>query len=134
MALNIFLVLCHNTTPIAKSLGSHIISNSLFQSSITMMGAVTNLVLILSNSTLHNSSKSKFASFSSSPHNGLEIFEKSFMNLLKNIDCCKWQESFYDSNFCLVYFQSSCRNLVSKTIPSITMKWHFSQFKARFLS
>ena len=47
-----------------------------------MMGAVTNMDLISSNAALHNSSKSKFASFSSSLHNGLEIFEKSFMNLL----------------------------------------------------
>ena len=47
-----------------------------------MMGAVTNLDLISSNVALHDSSKSNFASFSSSLHNGLEIFEKSFMNLL----------------------------------------------------
>ena len=82
MALNIFLVLYPNTSPIEKSLASHIISNSLFQSSITMMGAVTNLDLISSNAELHDSSKLKFASFSSSLHNGLEIFKKSFMNLL----------------------------------------------------
>ena len=47
-----------------------------------MMGAITNLDLISSNANLHDSSKSKFAFFSSSLHNGLEIFEKSFMNLL----------------------------------------------------
>ena len=82
MALNIFSVLCPNTAPIAKSLASHIISKSLFHSGITVMGAVTNLDLISSNVALPNSSKSKFASFSSSLHNGMEIFEKSFMNLL----------------------------------------------------
>ena len=82
MTLNIFSVLCPNTAPIAKSLALHIISKSLFQSGITMMGAVTNLDLISSNAALHNSLKSKFASFSSNLHNGLEIFEKSFMNLL----------------------------------------------------
>ena len=47
-----------------------------------MMGAVTNLDLISSNADLHDSSKSIFVSFSSSLHNGLEIFENSFMNLL----------------------------------------------------
>ena len=47
-----------------------------------MMGDVTNLDLISLNVDLHDSSKSKFASFSSSLHNGLEIFEKAFMNLL----------------------------------------------------
>ena len=47
-----------------------------------MIGAITNLDLISSNVDLHDSSKSNFASFSNSLHNGLEIFEKSFMNLL----------------------------------------------------
>ena len=82
MTLNIFYVLCPNTTPIAKSLASNIISNSLFQSGVAMMRAITNLDLISSNAALHNSSKSNFAYFSSNLHNGLEIFEKSFMNLL----------------------------------------------------
>ena len=74
MALNIFLVLCPNTAPIAKSLASHIISNSLFESGITMMGAITNLDLISPNAALYNSSKSNFASFSNSLHKSLEIF------------------------------------------------------------
>ena len=47
-----------------------------------MMGAVTNLDLISSIAYIHDSSKSKFAFFSNSLHNGLEIFEMSFMNLL----------------------------------------------------
>ena len=46
------------------------------------MGVVTNLDLILSNEALHDSLKSNFASFSNNLHNGLEIFEKSLMNLL----------------------------------------------------
>ena len=46
------------------------------------MEVVTNLDLISSNADLYDSSKSKFASFFSSLHNGLEIFEKSFMNFL----------------------------------------------------
>ena len=54
----------------------------IFQSGVNMMGAVTKLDLIFSNADLHDSSKLNFASFSSSLHNGLEIFEKSFMNLL----------------------------------------------------
>ena len=82
MVLNIFLVLCPNTAPIAKSLALHIISNSLFQSGVTMMGAVTNMDLISSNAALHDSSKSNFAFFSSNLHDGLEIFEKSLINLL----------------------------------------------------
>ena len=47
-----------------------------------MTRAITNLDLISSNAYLHNSSKSNFASFSNSLHNDLEIFEKSFINLL----------------------------------------------------
>ena len=47
-----------------------------------MMGAVTNLDLISSNVDLHDSLKSNFASFSNYLHNGLEIFEKSLINLL----------------------------------------------------
>ena len=47
-----------------------------------MMGAITNPDLISSNANLHYSSKSNSAYFSNSLHNGLEIFEKSFMNLL----------------------------------------------------
>ena len=38
-----------------------------------MMGAVTNLDLISLNADLHDSSKSNYASFSSSLHNGLEF-------------------------------------------------------------
>ena len=64
------------------------ISNSLFQFDVAMMGvvammgAVTNLDLISSNADLHDSSKSNFASFFNNMHNGLEIFEKSLINLL----------------------------------------------------
>ena len=47
-----------------------------------MMGAVTNLDLISLNAALHDSSKSNFASFSNNLHYGLNIFEKSIMNLL----------------------------------------------------
>ena len=46
------------------------------------MGAVTKMDLISSNENFHDSSKINFASFSISLHNGLEIFEKSFMNLV----------------------------------------------------
>ena len=54
-----------------------------------MIGAVTNLDLISLNADLHDSLKSNFAYFSSSIHNGLEIFEKSLMNLLKYPICHK---------------------------------------------
>ena len=47
-----------------------------------MMGVVTNLDFISSNTNLQESSNSNLASFSSRLHNGLEIFEKSFINLL----------------------------------------------------
>ena len=53
------------------------------------MGVVTNLDLTSSNADLHDSSKSNFVSFSSSLHNGLEIVEKSFMNLLEKPACPK---------------------------------------------
>ena len=42
---------------------SHIISNSLFQAGVNIMGADTNLDLISSNADLHDSSKSNFAFF-----------------------------------------------------------------------
>ena len=77
MAPKIFYFLCPKIVPIAYSLASHIISNSLFQSGIAMMGAIINLALIFSNAELHALSNSNFASFTSSLHNGLEIFEKS---------------------------------------------------------
>ena len=47
-----------------------------------MIGVVTKLDLISSNADLHDSSKLKFTYFSNSLHNGLEICEKSFMNVL----------------------------------------------------
>ena len=47
-----------------------------------MIGAIINMDLISSNVALHDSSKSNFVSFSNGLHNGLDIFEKSFMNLL----------------------------------------------------
>ena len=43
-----------------------------------MVGAVTNMDLISSNVDLHDSSKLNFAYFSSSLHNGLEIFLEVF--------------------------------------------------------
>ena len=46
-----------------------------------MMGVITNLDLIFSNADLHYSLKSKFSPFFDSLHNGLEIYEKSFMNI-----------------------------------------------------
>ena len=46
------------------------------------MRVVTNLDLISSNADLHDSSKLNFATFSNSLHNGVAIFEKSFMDLL----------------------------------------------------
>ena len=61
------------------------ISKSLFQSGVAMIGAITNLNFISSNADLHDSSKSNLTSFSSSLHNGLQIFENSFINLLKNL-------------------------------------------------
>ena len=67
-----------------------------------MVGDVINLDLISLNAYLHDSSKSNFAFFSTTLYNGLEIFEKSLMIAIFN--CCGWQESFYDSNLCLVNF------------------------------
>ena len=49
---------------------------------LSMKGKITNLALISSNEKFHVSSNSNFASFSSCLHNGLAIFEKSWMNLL----------------------------------------------------
>ena len=63
------------------------ISKYWFQSGVAMMEVIINMDLISSNANLHDSSKSNFASFSNSLHNGLEIFEKSFINLLSNPAC-----------------------------------------------
>ena len=82
MALNILLAFCPNTAPIAWLLALHIISNSLFQSGLAMIGASTNLDLISSNEYWQDSSKLNLASFSNDLHNGLAIFEKSLINLL----------------------------------------------------
>ena len=82
MALNTFSAFCPNTSPIAKSLASHMISNSLFQSGFAMMGASTSLDLISSKELWQDSSKLNLVSFSSNLHSGLAIFEKSLINLL----------------------------------------------------
>ena len=63
-------------------MASHMISNSLFQSGVAMMGAKTNLDFISLNADKQDSSNSNLVSFSSSLHNGLENFEKSLINLL----------------------------------------------------
>ena len=81
MALNTFSSFCPNTAPIAKSLASHMISNSLFQYGFSMMGASTSLNLISSNALCQDSSKWNLVSFSSNLHSGLAIFEKSLINL-----------------------------------------------------
>ena len=47
-----------------------------------MIGALINPSLISSKKNLNFSSNSNFVSFSSNLHSGLDIFEKSFMNLL----------------------------------------------------
>ena len=82
MALNTFSYFCPNTAPIAKSLASHMISNSLFQSGFAMMGASTSLNLISSNAFWQDPSKWNLVSFYSNLHSGLAIFEKSMINLL----------------------------------------------------
>ena len=82
MALNTFSALCPNTAPIEKSLASHMISNSLFQFGFAMMGASTSLDLISSKEFWQDSSKLNLVSFSSNLHSGLQIFEKSLINLL----------------------------------------------------
>ena len=55
---------------------------SLFQSGVAMIGALVNLTLFSSKAHLHFSPNSNFVSFSSNLHSGLDIFEKSFINLL----------------------------------------------------
>ena len=82
MALNTLSSFYPNTAPIAKSLASHMITNSLFQSGFAMMGASTSLNLISSNAFWKDSSKWNLVSFSSNLHSGQEIFEKSLINLL----------------------------------------------------
>ena len=82
MALNTFSAFCHNTAPIAKSLASHMISNSLFQSGFSIMGASNSLDLISSKEFWQDSSKLNLVSFSYNLHIVLAIFEKSLINLL----------------------------------------------------
>ena len=109
-----------------------------------MMGIAINMDLISSNADLHDSSKSHFASFSNNLHNGLKIFEKSLINLLLNPACPKklliyltvvgGKRVFMIETFAWSTSNSIAGFLCPKTIPSITMKWNFSQFKAKFLS
>ena len=82
MALNTFSAFCPNIAPIEKSLASHMISNSLFQSGFAMMGASTSLDLISSKEFWQNSSKLNLVSFSSNLHSSLANFEKYMINLL----------------------------------------------------
>ena len=82
MALNTFSAFYPNTTLIAKSLPSHMISNSLFQSGFALMRASTNLDLISSKEFWQDSLKLNLVSFSSNLHRGLAIFEKSLINLM----------------------------------------------------
>ena len=58
------------------------ISNSLFQCGVAMMGAITNKDFISLNADKQESSNSNLESFYSSLYNGLEIFDKSLINLL----------------------------------------------------
>ena len=82
MAQKVMSTLCPSTAPMEKSLASHMISDSLFQSGVAMIRALISLSLISPKAHLHFSSNSNFVSFSSNLHSGLDIFEKSFMNLL----------------------------------------------------
>ena len=74
MALNALSSFCPNTAPIAKSLASHMISNSLFQFGFAIMGASTSMNLISSNALWKDSLKWNLVSFSSNLHSGLAIF------------------------------------------------------------
>ena len=101
-----------------------------------MMGVVINLDLISSNAALHDSSNSNFASFSNNFHNGLEIFEKSLMNLLQNPACPKklliplnvvgGGRVFMIETFSWSNSNPTAEILCLKTMPYVTMKWHFS--------
>ena len=77
MALKVLSALCPSIAPMAKSLASQMLSNSLFQSGVSMIGALINLSLISTKAHLHFSSISNFVSFSSNLHSDLDIFEKS---------------------------------------------------------
>ena len=58
------------------------ISNSLFQYGVAMIETITNLNFISLNADKQELSNSNLVSFSNSLHSGLEIFEKSLINLL----------------------------------------------------
>ena len=91
-----------------------------------------NMSLISSQAYLHFSSNSNFVSFSSNLHSGLDIFEKSFMNLLENPTCPKKllipftmvggkRVSMMET---LAWSTSNQTTEISlpKTMPSVTMK------------
>ena len=97
-----------------------------------MMGAITNLDLIYSNAALHGLSKSNFSYFFSSLNNGLEIFEKSLINLLQNQACHRklliplavvgGRRVFILATFPWSTSNSAAEILCPKTMPSTTMK------------
>lgn len=72
---------CPITTPTSKSLASHINSKEEFQSSVTIIEAKINRFFISSKASKHVLLNLKVVSFSKSVHKGLEIFEKSLINL-----------------------------------------------------
>ena len=76
--------------------------------------------------------------------NGLEIFEKSFMNLLQKpayprkllipLTVVGSMRVFMIKTFAWSTFNPTAKILCTKKIPYVTMKWNFSQFKAKLLS
>ena len=70
------------TAPIAKSLASHISSKGKSQSGATIIGDEINLDLRVSKATKQSLEKSNKESLTNNSQRGLEILEKSFINLL----------------------------------------------------
>lgn len=82
MGWKILFLYCPNIALTAQSLVSYINSNSELQSGVMMIGAKINHFLKSLKVVKQSSSKLNIESFSNNLQNGLEIFEKSLMNLL----------------------------------------------------
>ena len=74
------------------------------------------------------------------PRNFREVFNKPPIetSITKKtsytFDVLRTRHLFNSIYFSFINFNTSFRNFMPKTIPSLTIKWHFSQFKTRLVS
>jgi hypothetical protein len=114
------------------------------QSNGRMIGAEMSAFLRVWKAFKHSSVNSKGASLASKFIRGLEIYEKSLINLLQNL---AWPRKlripfmFTEGSSCLITSILALSTSIPlsdtkcpRTMPSQTIKWHFYQFSTRSFS